>query len=234
MKLTADYHTHTVFSHGTGTVTDNVEAAVKLGLTEVGITDHGTANLAYGIKRGRLKEYIDTIEAAGEQFADKIRVKKGIELNLTGLDGSADIPQGFAFDILILGYHKSALTRDIKTMWAFIAGKSHKQAITNAYMLAIQKHRINIVSHPGYGVPVDFRMLGRACADYGALFEINEKHTELTAEDIQAAASEGARFVISSDAHRPQDVGKTPRAIELAGDAGINIKQLANIGEGKA
>ncbi len=229
MKLTADYHTHTVFSHGTGSVSDNVEAAVKLGLNEIGITDHGTANLAYGIRRRSLERYIGAIEAAGEQFAGKIRVKTGIELDLIGLDGSADIPRGFKFDILILGYHKSALTKDIKTMWAFIAGRSHKQAITNAYMLAIQKHRINIVSHPGYGVPVDYRMLGRACADYGALFEINEKHTGITAEDIQAAASEGAKFVISSDAHRPQDVGKTMRAIELAKSAGLGLKQLANL-----
>lgn len=233
MRLTADYHTHTVFSHGTGSVSDNVEAAIKLGLNEVGIADHGTANLAYGIKRRSLKQYIDAIEAAGKQFADRIRVKTGIELNLIGLDGSADIPQGFKFDILIMGYHKSALTKDIKTMWAFIAGKSHKQGITNAYMLAIQKHRINIVSHPGYGVPVDYRLLGRACADYGALFEINEKHADLSAEDIQAASSEGARFVISSDAHRPQDVGKTPGAIELVKSAGLSLKQLANIGEVK-
>jgi len=233
MKLTADYHTHTVFSHGTGSVSDNVGAAIKLGLNEIGITDHGTANLAYGIKRRSIKQYIDAIEAAGKQFADRIRVKTGIELNLIGLDGSADIPPGFKFDILIMGYHKSALTKDIKTMWAFISGKSHKQAITNAYMLAIQRYRINIVSHPGYGVPVDYRMLGRACADYGALFEINEKHADLSAEDIQAAASEGARFVISSDAHRPQDVGKTPGAIELVKSAGLSLKQLANIGRVK-
>lgn len=231
MKLIADYHTHTVFSHGTGTVTDNVEAAVNLGLNEVGISDHGTANLAYGIKNGRLRHYIDMIEAADRQFAGRIRVKTGIELNLTGLDGSADIPREFKFDILIMGFHKSALPKDIKTMWAFMAGKSHIQAITNAYMLAIQKHGINIVSHPGYGVPVDYRMLGRACADYGALFEINEKHTDLLAQDIQAAASEGARFVISSDAHRPQDVGRAPRAIELVKSAGLNVKHLANVRE---
>ncbi len=230
MKLIADYHTHTVFSHGTGTVTDNVEAAIKLGLSEVGITDHGTANLAYGIKRGRLKEYIGTIEAAGKKFAGKIRVKTGIELNLIGIDGSADIPRGYKFDILILGYHKSALPKDIKTLWAFIASRSYKQAITNAYMLAIQKHRVNIISHPGYGVPVDYRMLGRACADYGSLFEINEKHADLSAQDIQAAASEGAKFVVSSDAHRPQAVGKTPRAIELAKSAGLAMGRIVNIG----
>ncbi len=78
MKLTADYHTHTTFSHGTGSVSDNVEAAVKLGLSEIGITDHGTANLAYGIRRRRLEQYISEIKAAGKQFAGRIRVTLGI------------------------------------------------------------------------------------------------------------------------------------------------------------
>lgn len=229
MRLAADYHTHTVFSHGTGTVSDNVEAAIKQGLTEVGIADHGMANIAYGIKKGLIKQYIESIESAKVQYADSIKVKAGIELNLTGLDGSTDIPQGLKFDLLILGFHKSAIPVDIKTVWAFITGGIHKQAITKAYMLAIQKRHIDIVSHPGYGVPVDYRMLGRACSDYGTLFEINEKHAELSAEDIQAAASEGARFVISSDAHKPQDVGNAQRAIKLAACAGLDIKQIANI-----
>ena len=234
MKLFADYHTHTVFSHGTGGVDDNVKAALKAGLGTVGITDHSTANLAYGIKKGRLGQYIETIEAAKKRYAGRIDIKSGLELNLTGLDGSADIPKGYKFDILILGFHKSALPIDIKTAWTFFTGKcfGHIKAITDAYMLAIQKRRINIISHPGYGVPVDYRMLGRACADYGTLFEINEKHPDLSAEDINAAASEGARFVISSDAHRPQDVGKVTRALALAKKAGLSMRQIANAREG--
>lgn len=234
MKLFADYHTHTTFSHGTGSVNDNVEAALRLGLTEVGITDHSAANLAYGIKKGQLGRYIETIEAAKAQYGGRIKIKSGLELNLIGLDGSADIPGGYKFDILILGFHKSALPRDLRTAWTFVTGRSfgHVNAITKAYMLAIQKRHIDIISHPGYGVPVDFRMLGRACADYGTLFEINEKHTELATEHIKAAAEEGARFVISSDAHRPQDVGRAARALALSERAGLGLSQIANAREG--
>ncbi len=233
MKLFADYHTHTVFSHGTGGVDDNVEAALKAGLGIVGITDHSTANLAYGIKKGQLARYIETIEAAKKRYDGRIDIKSGLELNLTGLDGGADIPKGYKFDILILGFHKSALPGDIGTAWTFFTGKyfGHVDAITNAYMLAIQKRHVDIISHPGYGVPVDYAKLGRACADYGTLFEINEKHADLSAEDINAAALEGARFVISSDAHRPQDVGRVTRALALAEQSGLSIRQIANVRE---
>ncbi len=233
MRLIADYHTHTTFSHGKGGVRDNIEHALRRGLSEIGISDHGTAHFLYGIKKGRLDSYIESIEKAKAWYDGRIEVKAGIELNLTGLDGTVDVPGGYKFDILILGYHKAALTKDIKTAWTFITGRyfDHEKSITAAYMRAVQKYGINIVAHPGYGVPVDYRMLGRACADYGALFEINERHTELKTDDIEAAASEGAKFVVSSDAHRPQDVGRVSRALSLAKQAGLSAAQIANVGE---
>lgn len=231
MRLIADYHTHTTFSHGKGKVDENIEAALRRGLSEAGISDHSVAHFMYGIKKGQLNSYIEAIESAKRRYAGRIDVKAGIELNLTGLDGSADIPGGYKFDMLILGYHKAAVPKDMKTAWAFATGRRREADITRAYMLAIQKHRINIVAHPGYGVPVDYRLLGRACAEYGALFEINEKHADLSAEDIEAAALEGAAFVISSDAHRPQDVGRAPGAIALAKRAGLSAKRIANIRE---
>ena len=41
MRLWGDYHTHTSYSHGRGTVGDMVLAAKDRGLKEVAITDHG-------------------------------------------------------------------------------------------------------------------------------------------------------------------------------------------------
>ena len=41
MYLTADYHTHTPYSHGKNTVLENAVAAKAKGLKEIAITDHG-------------------------------------------------------------------------------------------------------------------------------------------------------------------------------------------------
>ena len=50
-KMIFDYHTHTTFSHGKGSIEDNVKAAVAAGLSGIAITDHGPGHLTYGVKR---------------------------------------------------------------------------------------------------------------------------------------------------------------------------------------
>ncbi len=230
MKLIADYHTHTVHSHGTGSVNDNAEAAFALGLQTVGIADHSISHVTYGVKKRKVDDYLESIAAAKRRFEGQIEVKAGIELNLIGLDGSVDMPKG-RFDFLILGYHKTAVCRDVKTAWTFFRSSRYVDAVTQAYMRAIQRHRITIVAHPGYGVPVDYRRLAQACADYGTLFEINNKHGELKIEDLKIAAQTAVSFVLSSDAHSPSAVGLVPNAITIARQAGIPAGRIANISE---
>ena len=46
MILTADYHTHTPYSHGKNTVEENVARAKEIGLKQIAITDHGFSHVA--------------------------------------------------------------------------------------------------------------------------------------------------------------------------------------------
>ena len=41
MKIIADYHTHTVYSHGKGSIEDNVKVAIEKNIEKIGISDHG-------------------------------------------------------------------------------------------------------------------------------------------------------------------------------------------------
>ena len=54
MALFGDYHTHTIYSHkhhGKGTIEENVESAVRRGLRQIAITDHGFNQTTFGVKR---------------------------------------------------------------------------------------------------------------------------------------------------------------------------------------
>ena len=68
MILTADYHTHTPYSHGKNTVAENVAQAAKIGLKQVAITDHGFTHLAYGIRRKEVEPFMAECRAAEAEY----------------------------------------------------------------------------------------------------------------------------------------------------------------------
>lgn len=47
-ELLYDLHTHTTYSHGKGSIEDNVREAFNQGLEFVAISDHGPGHLFYG------------------------------------------------------------------------------------------------------------------------------------------------------------------------------------------
>ena len=49
--MTYDLHTHTTYSHGKGSVGDNVKVALDKGLEYIAISDHGPGHIFYGMNR---------------------------------------------------------------------------------------------------------------------------------------------------------------------------------------
>ena len=67
MILTCDFHTHTRFSHGKGSILDNALVAKEKGLLAIAITDHGYGHRTYGISHKKvpyMKELCREAEAA--------------------------------------------------------------------------------------------------------------------------------------------------------------------------
>jgi len=61
-RMIYDHHTHTTFSHGKGSIEDNVKVAVQKGLKSIAITDHGPGHLTYGIDRNKIKVMREEVE----------------------------------------------------------------------------------------------------------------------------------------------------------------------------
>jgi histidinol phosphatase-like PHP family hydrolase len=70
MQILADYHTHTKYSHGKGTIEENVLEAISKGIKTIGISDHGYKHLAYGIKLNFYDVRIRYLEEWKKQLGD--------------------------------------------------------------------------------------------------------------------------------------------------------------------
>lgn len=243
MKLFGDYHTHTIYSHGTGTIRDNVESALKKGLKEIAICDHGPGHYLYGVKKVNLPIMRAEIDKLNEEFCVKgIKVLLGVEANVTGFDGSIDMDEELIklTDILLLGYHYGVTPSSIKnglglyvmnpiTKILPIGRKRALELNTNAFINAINKHPITFITHPGSKATVDIRVLARAAKKVGTALEINSKHSQLSIESIKIAMEEDVEFVVNSDAHSPNDVGEVSAALDRAKAAGLAMNRIRNI-----
>lgn len=242
MYIHTDYHTHTRYSHGAGTVEDSVAAAAGKGLRGVGISDHGPANL-FGIGVRSLETF-EQIQADIHRVARKwpgVKVYFGVEANVISTEGHLDIPvemQG-KFDYILAGLHLLVRPLSLAQMgavaWANWAGRWSEQAKlrarivnTDALIQAIYNNRIHAITHPGYRLSIDTRSLAKACAATNTALEINAGHEHTTVDYIRIAAEEGAKFVIGSDAHSPQRIGDFGRAITLAREAGLTPTEIVN------
>ncbi len=217
-----DLHTHTVFSHGKASPQENVEAALKLGLEKIAVSDHAMGHVSYGIRN--VDRYLDEIERLKDIYAGRIEVLSGIECNLLGEQGQTEMTDALRkrFDVCLLGYHKFIRTQGFSySAYCYLTKKRNVKRNTAAIEAALRTGYFDILAHPGYGMAVDISRIAAACKETDTLFEINRKHTEMNAGLLLVAAQEGARFIISSDAHRAEHVGHAGDAERIAAEAGI-------------
>ncbi len=225
-RLTADYHTHTTHSHGKGSVRDNVEQALKKELGCVAISDHGPGHLIYGVRH--LKQYLSDIEDAKRDYEGLIEVKASLEMNVSSMDGDWDrlSESEDKFDFLLFGAHECIRTKN--PLFFYLTKRWNKVKNTDCFVKCIEKHRPFIVTHPGYGMAVDYIEVAKACSEFGTMFEINNKHRELEPKVLEKVAKTGVILVLSSDAHHPLNVGVTDNALDLVVAADV-VSRVYNL-----
>ena len=232
--LTSDYHTHTVFSHGKGTIRDNVTAARALGLKEIGIADHGPMHLEHGLRMDRVPEMRRIVTELNEEF-DDINVYLSIEANLVYAGNGLDISKEECglFDYIIAGYHNGVQGAYSKENWVDYnrGGYNRKLRRENTEMVlkALYENNVKILAHPGEKANIEMAEVAKACEETGTLIEINTQHRHPTAAEIEICAKTDARFVLSSDAHIPVDVGDVRIAMIRVREAGLDPERIVNI-----
>lgn len=240
MKIFADYHTHTIYSHGKGTIRDNVEVAIEKGLKEIAITDHGPGHITYGVKKTSLKKMRLEIDELNKEYSN-INILLGVEANLISMSGDIDVTDSdiALVDKLLVGYHNGAMpgsaldgcklyiNNHLSRVFKSMRPKCQEEN-TNAMIRAIERYDIDIITHPGDKIDIDTKRLAIAAGKRGTALEINSSHGNLTMEYAKIAMREEVNFVISSDAHVPSNVGNFVNGIKIAEGAGIPVSRIIN------
>lgn len=240
--MTYDLHTHTTYSHGKGSVGDNVRVAMEKGLEFVAISDHGPGHLFYGMNRRDFPNLKNDIDKMTVKY-QSINVRASIEANIlhatpgSSHENGLDIrPEEFEeFDFVIAGFHFGCFGCSSVRNWLWSHGfkfgeEKLKQSNTKMVTDALRKNDIAILAHPGDKGPFDIPEIAKVCAETGTLIEINGRHGHLTTEEIKEAMQvEGLNFIISSDAHTPDAVGTYKAALQRALDAGLDVSRIVNI-----
>ena len=242
MILTADYHTHTVFSHGKGDILENAQKAREMGLKEIGITDHGFAHPFFGLSQRKVDKMSEIIKKENEK--GDLRVVLGIESNITGIDGSVDLkPKNYdKFNLFLAGMHKmilykfgSVFSLSIPNLTRTYVFKKHvpNRVIKNntkAFINVIKNNPIDAITHLNFCCFADSLEVAKVASDYGTYIELNSKKTHLTDEEIiNILAKTDARFIINSDAHSPERVGEISLVSEMINRLDFPLDRIDNI-----
>lgn len=238
--ITGDFHTHASFSHGKGSAYLNAEEATKKGLKSLAITEHGLFILAGGLKSAEIKEARKEFDDAQKAFPD-LKMYFGVEADLVSPEGEVDLPKGYKdiFDVVLLGMHyfvKGTKLRNVVVIvWQnlfrfFIRNRERLKKInTNALCKAMEKYRIDALSHLGTSMPdYDIEKIANTAIKTDTCIELNNKHQSLTFEQLVYLAKTNVKYLLSSDAHDPKDVGEVEEMLKQALNAGINPENILN------
>lgn len=236
MAFYGDYHTHTIYSHGKGTVEENVLAARAKGLKAIAVTDHGICGYPQNMHPADFEPFLVEIRHCRELYPD-MQILAGIEANLVSPNGELDMPRGAEkqLDVILCSYHTARFPDRVSAMLKLWLpnmlptrnGRARRAKNTDAYIRAMQDYRVSVIAHPLRQFPCDLAALGEAAKENGVYIELNGKSCMLEPADFEALGKSGCEFICSSDAHTTDRIGDFS-AVEKFDAAGLDRKMIAN------
>ena len=180
------------------------------------------------------------VEALREKYPE-IKIYLGMEANLISCEGDSDltVEERKCLDMMVLGYHKLFWAKRLRDYFLMFIpnllkfGSFSKKLVdrnTEAYLKAMDKYDINIISHLKYGnCLVDVKKVAEKAVEKHVYIELNGRRILFTPKEIQDMIDLGVKFIVDSDAHHPLDVGRNHRGINIIEKYNIPISQVANI-----
>jgi len=249
MSLPADYHMHTpLCRHASGTPSQYAAQAIKVGLTEIGFSDHSPMARDgfddWRMRQDQLDEYVESVKAARRDYP-QVTIRLALEVDyLTGQENwIRDLAGRHSWDYFIGSVHYISNGWDIdnpskishwKERDAYEVWSEYFDSLTRAAGSAL----FEIIGHADlpkkFGFVPDrdctplFKRFLNAAARSGSAIELNTAGLRKDCREIypsrkilELAKETGVPITFGSDAHAPEEVGMNfAEAIQLARDVG--------------
>jgi len=252
--LKVDYHVHTsMCGHATGTMEEYVEAAIALGLDEVGFADH--LPLLYvddptlSMKPEELSVYVERVLSLKERYSDRIAVRLGIEADYyyETVDDVAKMLEAYSFDYVLGSVHimsgwifddprdiERYETLDVDELYHRYYDVERELARSGLYDVLSHPDLLKKFGHrPSKDLGSEVESLARELKEAGMCYEVNSAGLRWPAGEIypsqqfvDAACRLDVPVTMGSDAHTPTDVGRD-FDISLASIKAAGYEELA-------
>ena len=234
-----DYHIHPTVLKTPERFALFVQEACRKGIGEICVTDHMPLSLSHAkdrLERGTVRAYCARVRELAAEYADRITIKCGIEIDYhpSVLGEIKEVLEQGDFDYLLGSSHLHLFEKENCTRYTY--NDFAKMSLENA-IGALECGLFHTLAHPDmYRFPftrperyplipapytperheVLIKELLRTAAEKGTYLEINPhlaQHTGVFADMypqepiVKWGLELGVRFVYGSDAHAPEDVG---------------------------
>jgi DNA polymerase (family X) len=218
------FHVHTVYSDGTNTIEEMVQAARKMGFSYIGISDHSrSAFYARGLNKEEIMRQLEEIDDLNEKYKD-FRILKGIESDILP-DGSLDYEEDVLklFDFVIASVHSNF--------------KLEKDKMTERLINAIKNKHTTMLGHPTGRIllarkeyDLDLYAVIDAAAEYNKIIEINaDPHRlDLDWRYLKYAKEKSVKLLINTDAHNVQGLNNIDFGIGIARKGWLESHNVIN------
>jgi putative hydrolase len=226
-----DYHVHSTFSDDArSTVSENLAAASKVGLTHIRLVDH--------VRKGTtwVPDFLSTVSAA--PIYTDLTVLTGVEAKILNARGELDLPPDLVIGpggvgaVLIADHQFPGLDgawTPEETRARIAAGLSTSDALdllVGATIAAMESVEWGQLAHcfsilPKIGLAESdltdehLSAWASSAASTGTLIEVNEKWGCPGPRALHAALAAGAQLVASTDSHVAPDVGRYTKVSDI-------------------
>ena len=195
--MRADLHTHSIFSDGELIPAELVRTAKVTEHKVIAITDH--------VDMTNVEHVVKNVVKAAELSDDEITVIPGVEVT--------HVPPSLMDKVI-------ADAKRFGAKWIVVHGETVSEPVApGTNRQAVMNPDVDVLAHPGFITEEEMRL----AKENGILIEISGRrgHSLTNGYVASLARKVGAKMIVNSDTHSPEDLMTEEKAYKVALGAGL-------------